>query len=781
MPTSLRVLLLEDRRADAELTLHALRRSGFAPEWLLAETEAEYLAALDPALDLILADYSLPQFDALRALELMRARGLDIPFIIVSGTIGEELAVAAMRQGAADYLLKDRLARLGTAVERALEQRQLRLEMQRAEAALQENARLHQAVLRALTAQIAVLDASGTIIAVNDAWMQFAREHGDPRLQATGVGVNYLEICRRAATHFNDPEAAVILAGLQAIFDGHESHFALKYGCQTPTEMRWFMMQATPMASHGGVVIAHEDITAVWQAEEALRESEERYRLIAEHTEDLISLRDQAGRFVYVNPSYQQVLGYNPSELIGRAAVELVHPDDHLALQAALRELTHVGTAHVTQRQQHADGSWRWIDEQVTAAVQHGAGYSVGMGRDITERRRLEAQFLQAQKMESVGQLAGGIAHDFNNLLTAISGYAELALVQLPVDAEIAGDLDEIIKAAARAATLTSQLLAFARKQVIEPQVLNLNVLLAEIEKLLRRLIGADIELVTRLAPDLGQIKADPGQIEQVLVNLAVNARDAMLDGGKLTIETSNILLDHAFAQQHLGVTPGPYIFIAVSDTGIGMDAQTQQHAFEPFFTTKGLGHGTGLGLATCYGIVKQHGGHIWVYSEPQRGTTFTIYLPRIAASAEPQPPPLDVGNLPRGDETVLLAEDDPAVRALAARVLREQGYTLLEAADGEAALRLAYAHTGAPIHLLLTDLVMPHMNGKALCQQLNLQWPDMKALFISGYADDAIVQHGWLEPSMAFLHKPFSPTALARKVREVLDASSPRSGVQGT
>ncbi len=779
MPISLRVLLLEDRRADAELALYELRRSGFAPEWQLAETEAEYLAALDPALDLILADYSLPQFDALRALELMRARGLDIPFIIVSGTIGEEVAVAAMRQGAADYLLKDRLARLGAAVERALEQRRLRIEMQRAEAALQENARLHQAVLRALTAQIAVLDASGTIIAVNDAWMQSAREHGDPLLQATGVGVNYLEICRRAATRFNDPEAAVVLAGLQAIFDGHESHFALEYSCQTPTEMRWFLMQATPMASHGGVVIAHENITAVWQAEEALRESEERYRLIAEHTGDLISLRDQAGRFVYVNPSYHQVLGYNLSELIGRAAVDLVHPDDRLALQAALRDLTRVGTARVIQRQQHADGSWRWIDEQVTAMVQQGANYSVGMGRDITERRRLEAQFLQAQKMESVGQLAGGVAHDFNNLLTAINGYAELALAQLPVDAEIAGDLEEIIKAAARAATLTRQLLAFARKQVIEPQVLNLNVLLAEIEKLLRRLIGADIDLVTRLAPDLGQIKADPGQIEQVLVNLAVNARDAMPDGGKLTIETSNILLDHAFAQQHVGVTPGPYVFIAVSDTGIGMDAQTQQRAFEPFFTTKDLGHGTGLGLATCYGIVKQHGGHIWVYSEPQRGTTFTIYLPRIAASAEPQPPPLAVGNLPRGGETVLLAEDDPAVRALAARVLREQGYTLLEAADGEAALRLAYAHTGAPIHLLLTDLVMPHMNGKALRQQLNLQWPDMKTLFISGYADDAIVQHGWLEQSMAFLHKPFSPTALARKVREVLDASPPRSGVQ--
>jgi CheY-like chemotaxis protein len=330
--------------------------------------------------------------------------------------------------------------------------------------------------------------------------------------------------------------------------------------------------------------------------------------------------------------------------------------------------------------------------------------------------------------------------------------------------------MGEIARAAERAAGLTRQLLAFARKQIIEPQVVDLNQLTLEMDALLRRLLGEDIELVTLPAPDLGSVRADPGQIEQVLVNLAVNARDAMPEGGKLTIETQNVELDREYARRHVNVSPGRYVMIAISDTGVGMDEQTRDRAFEPFFTTKEQGRGTGLGLAMCYGIVNQHGGHIWVYSEPGHGTVFKIYLPRVDDPARQLPPVAEAGDLPRGDETILLVEDEPAVRALAARVLRGQGYTVFEAGQGAEALAIARAQPRGTIDLLLTDVVMPAMSGKALADALQAELLGLKVLFISGYTDNAIVHHGRLDPGVAFLPKPFSPAALARRVREVLD-----------
>jgi two-component system, cell cycle sensor histidine kinase and response regulator CckA len=389
---------------------------------------------------------------------------------------------------------------------------------------------------------------------------------------------------------------------------------------------------------------------------------------------------------------------------------------------------------------------------------------------ELAERKQLEAQLLQVQKLEGIGRLAGGIAHDFNNLLTAIGGYSDLLLAALPDDPVMRGDLQEIQQSVRRATNLTHQLLAFARKQIIEPRVINLNDLISEMDKLLRRIIGEDIDLITRPAPDLGYVKADPGQIEQVLVNLAVNARDAMPEGGKLTIETRNVFLDKAYAQGHRSVTEGPYVLLAVSDTGAGMDAEVQAHAFEPFFTTKGQGKGTGLGLATCYGIVKQHGGNIWLYSEVGQGATFKIYLPQVEEPAAIAPLPAESPALPRGKEIVLVVEDEAAVRVLAARVLREQGYTVLEAGDGVEAMRLAEAHRPAAIDLLLTDVVMPHMGGKAIAEQMICLYPDLRVLFISGYTDSAIVHQGRLDEGVAFLHKPFTPAVLTRKVREVLD-----------
>lgn len=393
--------------------------------------------------------------------------------------------------------------------------------------------------------------------------------------------------------------------------------------------------------------------------------------------------------------------------------------------------------------------------------------YLLAMMIDVTERKKLEEQLRQSQKMEAVGQLAGGVAHDFNNLLTVITGYSDLLLLSIEQEKQ-RQDIEQIKKAARQAASLTRQLLAFSRKQVLQPQVLDLNQVVADMEKMLRRLIGEDIELVTMLEPALGRVKADPGQIEQVLMNLVVNARDAMPDGGRLLIETANVVLDEGYTQYQADLKAGSYALLAVSDTGVGMDVAIRSRVFEPFFTTKGPDRGTGLGLATVYGIVKQSGGHIAVYSEPGRGATFKIYLPQIEAVSDTRPSDrAEIGAVFGGNETILLVEDQTEVRNLAARILQQQGYHLLVAAHPEEALVLSEQ---TPIDLLITDVILPQMNGRDLADRLIQAHPEMKALYISGYTDKAMAQHGVLETGTNFLQKPFSPAALSRKVRAVLE-----------
>ncbi len=387
------------------------------------------------------------------------------------------------------------------------------------------------------------------------------------------------------------------------------------------------------------------------------------------------------------------------------------------------------------------------------------------------ERKRLEEQLRQSQKMEAVGRLAGGIAHDFNNLLTIINGYSQLLLDRFAPRDQARVQVEEIKKAGDRAATLTRQLLAFSRRQVLQPQVLNLNAVVANVDTMLRRLIGEDIDLVTVIGEALGRVQADPGQIEQVILNLAVNARDAMPQGGKLTIETANVELDEAYTCSHAAVAPGRYVMLAVSDSGIGMDAETQAQIFEPFFTTKEKGKGTGLGLATVYGIVKQSGGHLWVYSEPGKGATFKVYLPQVEeANGTVAASQARVKSL-RGAETILLVEDEEAVRKLASRILQEYGYKVLESTSAEQALQIGERHK-EPIDLLVTDVVMPGMGGREVAGHLAFLRPEMKVLYMSGYTDDAIIHHGVLQAGVAFMQKPFTPEVLARKVREVLDIS---------
>jgi PAS domain S-box-containing protein len=405
------------------------------------------------------------------------------------------------------------------------------------------------------------------------------------------------------------------------------------------------------------------------------------------------------------------------------------------------------------------------------------AGYAVVFVNDVTERKQTEKEIIaleqqqgQSQKMEAIVRLAGRIAHDFNNLLTPIGGFAELAMRTLSSNDPMYNDLREIQKATERAKTLIHHLTTFSRRQPLNPQVVNLNNILLNIGETLRHVIGEQIELVMVPAPDLGSVKVDPGQFEQMMVNLAINARDAMPNGGKLILETSNVTLTQDYAYQHAGMTPGRYVMVAISDTGAGMTDEVKAHLFEPFFTTKGMTAGTGLGLSTVYGIVKQSSGYALVYSELGHGTTFKIYLPRSEEEADIRPRPEVIGSVPRGDETVLLVENEPLVRGLASRVLREQGYKLLEAANGFEAMRVAQMHAEEQIHLLLTDVLMPGMNGRELAESLGPLLPKMKVLYMSGYTDQAIVYHGFLEKGMNYIEKPFRVDALARKVREVLD-----------
>lgn len=513
------------------------------------------------------------------------------------------------------------------------------------------------------------------------------------------------------------------------------------------------------------------------------KDAEERYWRLVELSPDAIVIHSE-GKVVFVNTGAIKLFGADRAEqLIGHPVLDLVHPDYRNIVAERVRQLTEerkgVPLPLIEEKLLRLDGST--VDVEVTAipfTFNEQIATQVVI-RDITERKRTEealrhsqAQLLQAQKMEAVGRLAGGVAHDFNNLLTAITGYAELLLMRLSNNDSLRRHAEEIKKAADRAAALTQQLLAFSRKQVLQPKILDLNTIVTDMDKMLQRLIGEDVELITLRSPNLGKIKADPGQIGQILLNLAVNARDAMPHGGKLIIETVNADMDEAYARHHEGMRAGSYIMLAVSDTGVGMDADTKSHLFEPFFTTKEQGKGTGLGLSTVYGIVKQSGGYIWVYSEVGRGTTFKVYLPRLKEPRESARAQSDQTTLIQGTETILLVEDEEGVRDLARDILKTNGYTVLEAHDGKSAIRCCEKHEGE-IHLMVTDVVMPQMSGRELAEMLAPKRPEMKVLYMSGYTDDAILHHGALQANMSFLQKPFTPDILAHKVREVLDSKA--------
>jgi PAS domain S-box-containing protein len=519
-----------------------------------------------------------------------------------------------------------------------------------------------------------------------------------------------------------------------------------------------------------GLVFNQHDITDRRAAEEALRQSEQRFRALVENSEDSIQLATARGTLLYVSPSTERFYDRPSDEIVGRNVFELVHPDDRERLtEQWQRCLDHPRTAIRGEfRLPRAD---RFIE---TVRVNHlddpGLKAVVTISREITERRRLETRVHQTQRLEAIGRLAGGIAHDFNNILSAIHGFGSIVHGELPERDPLRADVQEILKAVERAANLTRQLLAFGRRQVLQPKVIDVAVYVRDLERMLRRIVGEDVEIALRMDDAAVTAKADPSQLEQVLINLVVNARDAMPTGGRITIEAGNVTVGDGTGE-NAELPPGPYAVLTVSDTGIGMSKKVQDHIFEPFFTTKESGQGSGLGLSTVFGIVKQSGGHIFVDSDPGNGSTFKIYFPasrerpiRVITSSNIAPIKLV------GVETILLVEDESAVRTFVARALRQQGYQVLDASNGGEALLIAEQHQGI-IHLLLTDVIMPRVSGKQLAERLRLLRTDLRVLYMSGYAEEIIAPHGVLEAGAGFIEKPLTAEALGRKIREILDA----------
>jgi two-component system, cell cycle sensor histidine kinase and response regulator CckA len=517
-----------------------------------------------------------------------------------------------------------------------------------------------------------------------------------------------------------------------------------------------------------GMISVSRDITERKYAEE------ERERLITaiEQAGEIIFVTDPKGIIEYVNPAFETVTGYTREEALGQTPRLLKSGKQDQAFYRDLWKTISSGKTWTgLMVNKRKDGSF-YTEEATISPVCDPVGRIVNfvaVKRDISKQLILTTQLGQAQRMESIGRLAGGVAHDFNNLLTTIIGNAQLALAEVDKKDDLYQVIEEISKAGERAAGLTGQLLAFSRKQILQPEIVNLNEVVRDVEKILKRLIGEDIELESVLPPDLGQVEADVGQLEQVIINLAVNARDAMPKGGKLSIETANTDLDEEYAAHHVAVTPGPYVVLSVSDNGIGMSREVQDRIFEPFFTTKEKDKGTGLGLSTLYGIVKQSKGNIWVYSEVGQGTTFKVYFPRIDKDVDREKGKRQKEEARGGSETILVVEDEDSLCKLAVKVLKMYGYRVLKAKDGVEALEIFKSYQ-ASVHLLLTDVVMPRMDGRELAGRLEGLQPDLKVLFMSGYTDNAIVHHGILDKGIAFIQKPFTPEDLARKVREVLE-----------
>jgi PAS domain S-box-containing protein len=760
-----RVLLVEDNPADVRLLQEMLREANVSDVRLVsAPTLQAGLDLLDAeSFDVALVDLSLPDADGLESLERLQSKAPHLPTIVITGRDDSEIALQAVREGAQDYLIKGqgdghllvRSMRYASERKRTMEQ------LRRSE--------LHfRSLLENALDIITVVEPTG-IIRYASPSIERVLGYAPHELTGTSIWrlVNKQDACAALAAYTRS-------ANTSAPSPLVEVRVRRKNGTCCIVEAIGKSLVSDPVVA--GVVINARDITERKQAQQRLYEANERLRAVIEGSPLAIYVTDAQGRVQSWNKGAERLFGWTEADVIGRPApLAGPGPDQGLTewLDKALRGEVLVQAEAVRLRK---DGSS--VDVNVWTALLRDEGGElhgiVAMVADITERKRLEEQFRHAQKMEAVGRLAGGVAHDFNNLLTVITGYGQLALNRVSSDSPLAADLREVLGAADRAASLTKQLLSFSRRQVFEPSVIDLNALVNDMHRMLHRIIGEDIELILRLSPGLQPVRADRGQIELVLLNLAVNARDAMPEGGQLVIETANTHLGEGGQRNRMMQMSGPCVVLSVTDTGVGMDPKVRAKIFEPFFTTKETGKGTGLGLSTSYGIIRQHGGDIWVYSEPGQGSTFKIYLPVADEITRPVTSTPSQTITKGGPETILVVEDEPGVAAIMRESLSEKGYHVLMASAPGDALAVAQEHKG-PIHLLLSDMILNSMHASELSRQIRELRPGIKVLYVSGYSYGGEAGQRFIEPGVAFLEKPFAPEALAGKVREVLGDAAGR------
>ena len=768
----LRVLIVEHSRNDVELILLGLREAGLCVGYTVAENQEQFRRALQHEnFDAVLSDYRLPNWTGLEALQELRRTGQDIPFLLVTGTLGEEAAVECIKQGVTDYVLKDRMSRLPVALHRAIGEKVLREEAKQSQIALLESesrARLQFTELdqlyRSLPLSLAVFDCQLRFLRVNEA---VSRVDGIPAAAHAGLSL------REVAPDF----ANVIEKYLRQVFQTGEpvANVDMRGGTlHEPGAVRNWLGSFYPQRAEDGTVsevtLLALDITERIHAEEALNVSESRNRDLVEHAIYGISRVAADGSFLDENPALLSMLGCSTTQELHKLNLMrdvFRFPEQHAELMASCREH---GEVHGAEREwRRRDGGMVSVRLHVRLlSLPNHAGAIEIIAEDVTELRAMERQLRQAQKFEAIGQLAGGIAHDFNNVVGAILGWAELGLEQNRANPQVAERFARIREQGERAAALTRELLTFARRQVLQPQIVDVNAITSGLVSFLDKVIARDIELKV-ITSAVDAVKADPTQIEQVLMNLCLNARDAMSNGGRLLIETETVELDDSYCRFYPYVTPGRYVVLSVSDTGMGMDAETRERIFEPFFTTKQRGKGTGMGLATAYGIVKQHGGFIHVYSEPGHGSLFRVYLPAHGgAAAEGSSPkaPAPVHLEVRGTETILIAEDHESIREMARQALLSLGYRVLCACNGEEALRLCEQEAPS---LAILDVIMPKLGGPAAAAQLAGLFEDLPILFTSGYSQDS-ENHPPAVAGAHYLQKPYSPTTLGRMVREILD-----------
>jgi PAS domain S-box-containing protein len=762
----LRILILEDVPMDAELVEYELERARIPFLSCRVDSRDSFLRGLeDFHPDLILSDYTLPRFDGMTALSLARERVPSIPFLIVTGSVNEETAVGCMKAGATDYLLKSNLARIGPAIEAALERERSHAEKVRAESALAASERRFRSLVQNSSDLVTIVAPDGTILYASDSAERIVG-YSPPAL----VGTSLLE--------YLDQGDIGRVQGLLQNGNGKPSvagplEFTLRHADGSAVWLEAVGTNLLNDATIRGIVLNARDVSERKRADRALRESEERYRDLFDNASDLVCMAAPDGSLLYVNQAWQDGIGYGEDEIGEMKLLNIVHPDSRERYSQVLEQvlkgerLDHVELIFVPKA-----GTPITVEGNLSCTFKDEHPSVVrGIYRDITERKRVEEQLRRAERMQAAGKLAGGVAHEVNNMMTGVIGFSEFILRSFDADDPRRADVEEVIKAGTRAADVTRQLLAFTRQQFLRPQVVQINTAITEMEKMLRRSLGEDKLLELRLAQGAGPIRADRGQLEQVLINLVLNARDAMTGHGRVTIETGNAIWDASYAQRHDGVEIplGRYVMLAVSDTGCGMETDVLARIFEPFFTTKPVGQGTGLGLSTVYGIVKQSGGFVWVYSEPGEGSVFKVYLPEASAPQESEPPAELIAAPSGGSETILVIEDEDVVRNLACRGLRDHGYAVVEARNGTEALRYIRQHPGT-IDLAISDVVMPEMGGRELAQSLGLSDPGLPILFMSGYTGEDVVQRGLLDPGAPFQQKPFTPVTLATKVRAMLD-----------